>query len=105
MVSDEKMERALEYLADTDERVAHLHADCLRAEYLADVAESLAYKMAEGTVEDRKREAKATQAVKDAKDKYFAAVVAYEAMRAKRKRAELTVDVWRSINANRRMAA
>ena len=41
----------------------------------------------------------------DAKQKYFEAIEASEAMQNERKTCQLRIEVWRSINANRRHAA
>jgi hypothetical protein len=75
----------------------------LRAEYLADVAESMAFKLLKGGVEERKREAKTVGDVRTAKENYFAAVRGFEKLRAQRKSAELLIETWRSVNANRRV--
>jgi len=74
----------------------------LRCEYLLEVAECLVYKHQEGTVEDRKRIAKSSPEVAKAMEDYLQAVRHYEFLKARRKRAELTFEAARSINANRR---
>lgn len=101
----EQAERALNFLATTDLEVAEWRVSVLRTEYLADVAEAMAFKLAEGTVEDRKREAKTVDAVRMAKEEYFKAVKHWETLRARRKRAELTIEMWRTIESSRRMGA
>lgn len=104
MVTTDEMERALRWMATTDTESADWRVAMLRAEYMADVAESLAYKLAEGTsVEDRKKAAKASPEVKKAMEDYFTAVRGYEVLRAQRKTAELLIETWRSVNANRRV--
>lgn len=102
MVSEGEMERALRWMATTDTEFADWRVHVLRAEYMADVAESLAYKLLEGTVEDRKRACKAAPEVTRAKEEYFTAVRGYEKLRAQRKTAELLIETWRSVNANQR---
>lgn len=98
------MERALRWLATTDIRLAELRVEVLRTEYMADVAESLAYSHLEGSVEDRKRGAKASTERGDAMEKFFVATREYEKLRAQRKSAELLINAWQSVNANRRQA-
>jgi len=98
-----QVDRAVHYLATTDESIADARVSVLRTEYLAEVAEAMAYKYAEGSIEDRKREAKTVQAVKDAKDEHFKAVREYEVLKAKRKRAELTIELFRTSEASRRV--
>lgn len=109
MITDELLERAMTFLAESDIECAELKANVARSEYLAKVGESLAYTLASArktlNVEGCKAEARTSQTVMDAWEKHFSAVKAYEVMRARRERAVLTVEVWRSQNANRRQAA
>jgi hypothetical protein len=102
MVTEDEMERALRWMATTDVELADWRVQVLRTEYLADVAESLAYRHMEGTVEDRKRACKAAPEVQTAKENWFVAVRGYEKLRAQRKSAELLIETWRSVNANQR---
>ncbi|MDB6103324.1 MAG: hypothetical protein JWO52_3323 [Gammaproteobacteria bacterium] len=104
MITQDEMERALRWMACCDTEFADWRVASLRAEYMADVAESLAYKLIEGgSVEDRKKAAKASPEVKKAMEDYFTAVRGYEILRAQRKTAELLIETWRSVNANRRV--
>lgn len=102
LVKNEQVEKALHYLADTDEQIADARVAVLQTEYLAEVAEAMAFRYAEGSVESRKQEAKTVQAVKDSKDVYFKAVRQFEVLKAKRKRAELTIEMWRTSESSRR---
>lgn len=102
MVTEVEMERALRWMATTDTEFADWRVAVLRTEYLADVAESLTYKLMEGTVEDRKRACKAAPEVQTAMENHFQAVRGYEKLRAQRKSAELLIETWRSVNANQR---
>lgn len=98
------MERALRWMATTDTEFADWRVASLRTEYLAEVAEALVYgSITEGSVEDRKKAAKASAEVKKAMEDHFAAVRGYEVLRAQRKSAELLIETWRSVNANRRV--
>lgn len=103
-ISDERLDKAMQYLATTDTEFAEWRGAVLRTEYLADVAESLAYKAlgSEGSVEDRKKAAKASEQVQKAMDEHIKAVVAFETLKARRQREVLVVELWRSTNANRR---
>lgn len=105
MIDETKLERAMNYLAETDEVGAELKTNVARSEYMAKVAESMAFNLLEGPMEARKHEARVAGAVKEAWESHFKAMQAYEVVRARRERAVLTVDVWRSQNANRRQAA
>jgi hypothetical protein len=103
MVTTDEMERALRWMACSDTEFADWRVASLRAEYMADVAEAMVYKLAEGSIEDRKKAAKASPEVKKAMEDYFTAVRGYEVLRAQRKTAELLIETWRSVNANRRV--
>jgi hypothetical protein len=105
VISEVQLDKAMNYLAETDVECAELRANVARSEFMAKVCEGLHYKSASGSVEDRKQEARTTQAVIDEWEKHFVAITKYETVRARRMRAELLVEVWRSQNANRRQAA
>jgi hypothetical protein len=104
VITEAEMERALRWMATTDVEFADWRVQMLRSEYLAEVAESLVYKSYgnEGSVEDRKKAAKASPEVKKAMEEHFGCVRGYEKLRAQRKSAELLIETWRSVNANRR---
>lgn len=101
-ITADKGERALSFLAETDAEFADRRVMMLRTEYLVEVAECMVYKSLEGSIEDRKRSAKSSPEVQTKFDEYLKAVREFEFLRARRKRAELTFEAWRSINANRR---
>jgi len=103
LVDESRVDQAMTYLASTDETFAQARGTMLRTEYLADVAESMVYKSIQGgSVEDRKREAKVAPETRAAMEKHFQAVVQFETLKARRAREVLVVDLWRSVNANRR---
>lgn len=102
MVTDETMEKALNYLAQTDERVGSLKANVARTEYLAKLKESGHFLQAEGNIEERKASARVTVEVQSEWDLHFKAIAEYEKIRARRERAIIVCELWRSINANRR---
>lgn len=98
----ERMDRALNYLAQTDAQFADTRVAMLRTEYLVEVTECLIYKSLDGTIEDKKREAKSHPDVQAKFEEHLKAVREFEFLRATRKRAELAFEAARSINANRR---
>lgn len=104
MVTEDEMERALRWLATTDTEMADWIVQVMRAEFMVDVAESLVYASLDGPVEDRKKAAKASPEYAKAKEDVFVAVRGKERLRAQRKNAELLVNAWQSVNANRRQA-
>ena len=102
IVSDKEVERAIRYLEQTDIEVADWKVAVMRAEHMVDVTESTVYQASFGSIEDRKRLAKASPEVMVKQEELFRAVREHEIIRAKRKRAELMVEMWRTLSANRR---
>lgn len=102
MVSDERMEKALKYLATTDEEAAEAKTQVSRAEYLAKRVRAREFLLAEGNVEHRKALAETSPGAVVADESLANAILAYEKLRAKRTTEELVIEVWRSVGANRR---
>ena len=104
MITEDKLEAALAYLASTDESSAKLKADVARSKYLAELAEAFAFKTINvGSIADKQAEVQIDKGVQAAWDKHFTAIAAFETVRAKRERAVLLVDVYRTQAANRRV--
>ena len=104
IVNETKVAAALQYLAGSDESFANLKADVQKSEYLAKLEEAMAFKsISVGTVNDKQAEAKMSPTVQKRWDAHFVAVASYEKVRATRERAVLTTELWRSLNANRRV--
>jgi predicted metal-dependent hydrolase len=102
LVTEQRLEKALRIIAETDNEYAEHKGAVLRAEYMAECAESLAYKQLQGTVEDRKREVKLVPEVKTAWENYFQVTVNFERCKAFRARELLVIDVYRTQEASRR---
>ena len=92
----------MEFLAETDENYANLKTLVLRCEILAKRARSRIFLTGEGNVESRKAAAEVHGEVCAADDTYIEAMREFETLKARRSRAEILVDVWRSIEASRR---
>jgi hypothetical protein len=97
---------ALRFLATTDLELGQLQANKDAAEYL------LKHHVARLGLESGEKSAAAQNTQALASEDYHSHVEAlretsaeFYALRAQRKTAELTIDVWRSYNANRRVAA
>ena len=104
LVDENRVDQAMTYLASTDETFAQARGAMLRTEYLADVAESMVYKSIQGgSVEDKKRTAKIAPETATAMEEHFKAVVEFEKLKARRAREVLVIELWRSVNANRRV--
>lgn len=102
MVTDERMEKALKYLATTDEESAELKTQVARCEYLGKRIRARQFLMAEGSVEAKKATAETSQEALLADEDLSRAILAYEKIRAKRTTEELVIEVWRTASANRR---
>lgn len=102
--TEDTVSRALHYLAKTDEAYAKAVAHKEAAESRWKVERELAFLSADGTVAERQASAMTSQGAVRAMERYENAVVQLELLKAKRKRAELVIDVWRSLEASRRRA-
>lgn len=102
MISEDRLQKALTFLAETDELSANLKAQMLRREYVSDLARKRAFLGAEGNNEERKAIAEVSQPVMAACGDYFDSVGEFEKLKAKRATEELIVEVWRTLSANRR---
>lgn len=103
MITQEDAEKALNYLKDTDSDAAKARAlmnylDDTKKTVLADQYTQLK----EGSAADRLKLAESTSDYIDHLGKLRDATLSYEILRNKRKSAELQIEMFRSINANRR---
>jgi hypothetical protein len=96
-------EWAIEFLADTDEIAAELKAQVRRKEFLCKRVRSHQITLSEGSIELRKAKAEISNAVIDSETELADAIVEFETILNKRTTKVLILEVWRSINANRRV--
>lgn len=101
-VTQERMEAALTFLGETDDAYAEAKANLARAEILAKRARSRIILTSEGSVEVKKAQAETHPEVGQADDELVEAITVYEKLRARRQRAEVTIDVFRTLEASRR---
>ena len=101
MISMERLSRALQYLAETDEACAQLRAEHARAEFKAKSIKNTIFMASEGSIADRNAIAESSQQYQDAKEKEFEFFNGYEAMKNKRATEAIVIDTWRSLNAGR----
>ena len=102
-ITEDRLTKALTYLATSDQECADAKSWVARTEYLAKLREAFAFKAAQGdTVRDREVAAKTDQDAQKCWEIHFEAIASYEKLRAKRELEALIVEVWRSVNANRR---
>jgi hypothetical protein len=104
IITPEKLESALEYLAGTDHDYALEKAQLERSEILRKRIRAKLFLTSDGTVAERQAKAEVAAETEQVDDDYCKTVAAFEMLRAKRQRAEIVVDVWRSLEASRRKA-
>lgn len=103
MIDEDRLEKALKYLATTDDDCAGLRADMARTEFKAKAVRAAMVKLSTGSsASAREAEADTTTEVETAWESHFKAMHAYHAMANKRSTESIVVDTWRSMNANRR---
>ncbi len=103
MISKDRLQQALTYLAETDEDAARaktLVKGLEKSEKPTLAAQFL--KVEGGSIAERDAIARTSTAYTNWRASYKAAVLDYERLETKRNTEILMVDVWRSLNANRR---
>ena len=104
--TEKTVDKALKFLLETDNEVSALKGNMRRCEYM------LKHHKAVAQIESGEKTAAAKEMTAYASDEYLAAVdalhdaiVEYETVSAKRQRAVLTIEVWRSLNSARKQGA
>jgi hypothetical protein len=101
-VTQDRMELALDDLANTDEEIAQLKTNVKRAEYVLKRREAHAFLSCEGAVKERESAAKVDTDVIAAYDAHTDAMEEYERLAAKRETWALIIEAWRTVEASRR---
>jgi hypothetical protein len=101
-MTEAQVEKAMHYLAETDEPHAKAKALVKGLEQSLKTVKAIAYLGAEGTVAERESQAYASMEYRAQTEAYQNAVGDYELLENKRTRAVLTIDVWRTMEASRR---
>lgn len=104
-VSEGRVGRALNYLAESDAEMARRKAYMVGIEEQKKTVYAKCYLKYSGPVEERKSNALDDPEYLEHIEKYEAAVLDHETMRNKRLTAALIIEVWRSLNANRRQGS
>lgn len=102
MITDDKAEKALDYMASTEDSCAKAKGRMKVADQLRKTAKAVAFLRHEGTGVVREQEAYASQEFIDAVKEIDDSTVDYEILNLRRKRAEWTIEMWRTQNANQR---
>ena len=94
----------MQFLAETDHAIAEAKTALLRYEILCKRVRARHFLTGEGSVDARKAAAEGAGEVIEADDALIAATLSFEALKAKRQRAEILIDVFRTLEASRRKA-
>ena len=102
-VTQTRMEKALYYLATTDEDLAGAKAERVKADRMLKTVLALSKRASNAsTVADRETEALCSDTYQNAIEEEFKAIAAHELLMAKRSTEQTIIDVWRSLNASQR---
>ena len=104
MISNNRMEQGLRYMAETDVQFGMLKA------LVSDLENRIKVEEAQGIIENKgagaqdmvKSLARTSEGYKKLLDEHYQTLMELEIMAAKRKSEELIFEAWRSINSNRR---
>lgn len=103
MIDEGKVEKAMNFLAESDHSFAREKMAVAQGEILRRRVRSRIFLVSDRkTVAEREAEAETHPDVVKADDDYCASLLAFETLRAKRQRAELVCELYRTISANQR---
>ena len=105
LVSDKRVERAMIYLAESDEKAAKAKAKAKAMEQVGKTIKAFGFLEAEGTVAEREAKSLRTPEYEKHLEDYETAVMESERYANKRATAAGIREVWRSLQANRRQGA
>lgn len=103
MISEDRAEKALRFLVETDESCATAKGEVERAEYAWKRVREAIFTHADGTVADRQAAAAQHPKSVEAHNEYVKAVQAYSFLANKRETERIVLDVFRTMQANKRM--
>ena len=102
MITKDRLQQALTYLAETDEECARLRSAHARNEFAAKSIKNVILKnLTEGTGPVKMATAETSDEYMKAKMEEFDYFFKYEAMKNKRITETILIDTWRSLNAGR----
>ena len=102
MITEERLEKAMIYLAHTDEDAAKAKALCKKLEKMERIIRGEAFLRASGTVAEREAKAVTSEQYKEHVAYAENCWVDAELLDNKRHTEEVIVDVWRTMSANLR---
>lgn len=104
MISQDRLEKALTYLSTTDEPFAQARGLMEGISKQEKTVLGMVFLEKTGTNQDREYQARTSNEYEEWRVKYQGAVCDYELYRNKRITETMIVEVWRSLNSNRRQA-
>ena len=102
MITDERAEKALDFLMDTSVKIANLRGEFERSEILRKRVRKKVFLASTGTVAERDALAESDPETHAADDAYIHAIKLYESLKAKREIESIALDVWRTEQASKR---
>ena len=102
MISEERLEKAITYLAHTDEEAAKAKALCKKLEKMERIIRGEAFLKSIGTVAEREAKAVTSQDFKEHVAYAENCWVDSELLDNKRHTEEVIIDIWRTMSANLR---
>lgn len=103
-ISEDRLQRSLTYLAESDEEFAKAKGFMEGMSKQEKTVLGMVFLEKTGTNQEREYQARTSNEYEEWRVKYQGAVCDYELYRNKRITETLIVDVWRSLNSNRRQA-
>jgi len=104
MISQDRLQLALTYLAESDEPFAQARGLMEGISKQEKTVLGMVFLEKTGTNQDREYQARTSNEYEEWRVKYQSAVCDYELYRNKRITEAMIVEVWRSLNSNRRQA-
>ena len=102
MITEADLEEAMLFLAESDEDYAESKAALESSEIVRKRVRARVFLLSDGTVAERTAKAEVHLDTQGADDKYISSLEAHERLKAKRQRADMRCDIWRTISANQR---
>lgn len=102
MITDARAEKAIHYLAETDEPAAFAKVEAMRLEDEIKATKAAIVLRVEGSVAVREATAETHENTIAARKEYYAQLLAHERYYNRRRTEERITDLWRTVSSNRR---
>jgi len=102
MITDDRRDKSIRYLAETDSEMAEAEGESMRREFMLDLVKDRCFLTSDGSVAERNAKAGTAVDVSRAHEEWVQAIVAFKRIKAKRETERVVWETWRSENSNRR---